>query len=139
MLSENTATQEDWKGSFFDAGKYCVGVAVKSIMKWVFMQPCTQFKLMLSLSTDRIRNQSPTQGLGGRAVLMKSEGKTENPQRIEPTSLQTFYYKFSTLFFAILDEHWQESQEAAMYCKSLWSLIAKRKESNVQRGFFVGF
>lgn len=54
------------------------------------MQPCAQFKLVLSLSTDRIRNHSPAQGPGGHAVLMKSEEKQQqqqNPERKETTSL----------------------------------------------------
>lgn len=69
----------------------------QSIMKWVFMQPCTQFKLLLSLSTDRICNQSPTQGPGGTRCSNEIRGKTQSPQRIEPTSLKTFY-KFSSFF-----------------------------------------
>lgn len=99
----------------------------QSIMKWVFMLPCTQFKLMLSLSTDRICNQSPTQGPRGRAVLMKSE---EKQKRIEPTSLQTFYYKFSAFFcnaWWVLTRITRSTVSTVSPLGALWSLIAKRK------------
>jgi len=83
----------------------------QSIMKWVFMQQRTQFKLMLSLSTDRICNQSTTRGPRGQAVLMKSEGKRASKNRNPAVCphLTTFLTFF---FLTMFDEHWQEAQEA---------------------------
>lgn len=48
------------------------------------MQACTQFKPKLSLSTDRISNQSTTHSPGGLAALMNLE-ETQKPQPREPT------------------------------------------------------
>lgn len=60
------------------------------------MQACTQFKPKLSLSTDRISNQSTTHSPGGCATLMNLEGKQKNLKEYSP---HTFCCTFSISLF----------------------------------------
>ena len=109
-------------------------------MKWVFMQPCTQFKLMLSLSTDRICNQSTTRGPSGTSCSNEIWGKTEKPQRIEPASVHTFYYKFPTFMFCFYYDAWWALTRSIVHTvsppRAPWSLIVKRKEAIFREDFF---
>lgn len=72
-------------------------------------------------------------------------GKTEKPQRIDPTSLHTFYYKFPVFFFFSLQYLMstdKKHKKLCSYSKSSEIFVELNSEtegSYFQRRAFVGF
>lgn len=101
------------------------------------MQPCTQFKLMLSLSTDRICNQSTTQAPWGQAVLMKSEEKQKSLKEQNPR-VHTFTISIQPFFFfqQCLMSTDKNHKKQCSYSKSFESSVvlnSEMEESYFQR------
>lgn len=108
----------------------------QSLMKWVFMQACTQFKLKLSLSTDRISNQSTTHSPGGRAALMNLENR-ENRKASTKRAHAHFAVHFQSLFSTIPEKKDKNHKEWRLYCGSSESSV--ELHSCTKRGYFECF